>query len=59
MEAVERLLEVLQNKGMLPETLDKSQLDLSTPAQGNPIHVEADAKRTGLGAYLANRRILR
>ena len=38
-DAVERLLEVLHNEGMLLETLEELQIDVNAPGQVNPLHV--------------------
>lgn len=56
-EEVERLLEVLQTEGMLPEIQNEVVLDPNAKRQANPLHGQADQKRTALGAYLAIRRL--
>lgn len=56
---VEQLLEVLQSEGMRWEGRNDQVVDRNENAQPIPLHAEVDSKRTELGAYLANRRLLR
>lgn len=56
LDQVERLLEVLQNEGMIPEVDDDPIVEAPPPGPPNNDHLEGAAKRTALGMYLAGRR---
>lgn len=53
---MERLLEILQNEGMVADVDDDPIVEAPPPGPPNMDYVQGDQKRAALGTYLANRR---